>query len=169
MSELVFYPMRRSLKGGFVLLPEFLQRIEKFEDSDWCSRLAERFEDSFCKDNDLMLGVALMDGGRMRGHLIAGVEALLGTATVLVYQYAKDQGFDDDASKTNRELERMLEAWAVSIMANKKINMTHISILCKDEPRERLFGFFGYEKGPRLMRKEIGNGMGQAKHIQHES
>lgn len=157
MSNVAFYPVRRTLKGSFILLPEFLQRVEKFDAAnDWCRDLAKRFEDSFCRDDNLMLGIALMDGGKMVGHVVVGIEAVMGQVAPMVYQFAKDQGNDDDPNGTNTELERMIEGWAVALMTERKLRIDYIVCAVKDEPRERLFSAFGYERGPRLMRKKIG-------------
>jgi hypothetical protein len=159
MTEVGFYPVRRRLKGSYIVLPELLQRIEAFDGNGWCRKLAERVEKSFCADDNLMLAIAVMsDEGKMIGHVVAGLELMLGQATVLVYQFAKDKGADPEPLETNQELQRMIEGWAVSLASAKGIEINHVTIMCKDEKRERLFQKFGYESGPRVMRKEIGNG-----------
>lgn len=159
MPEINFLPIRRRLKGSFILLPEILQRISLFDDNGWCGQLADRVEKSFCADDDLMLAVAVMNKeGKIIGHVVAGLELVLGQATVLVYQFAKDKGQDPEPLETNRELQSLLEGWAISLGSTKNLEINHVTMMCKDEKRERLFQRFGYESGPRIMRKEIGNG-----------
>lgn len=158
MSEIAFYPMRRRLKGSFILLPEFLQRIERFESDQpsWCVELARRFEDSFCRDDDLMLGVALMSGGNMIGHVLVGIESVMNQVAPMVYQFAKDKGNDEEFAATNGELERMVEGWALALITEHKLPIQFIVCAVNSESRERLFAALGYEAGPRLMRKKIG-------------
>jgi hypothetical protein len=159
VSDLSFYPLRRQLKGSFILLPEFIQRIQQFEEREpsWCRDMARRFEDSFCRDDNLMLGVAIVTPeGKMVGHVLAGIESVMNQVAAMVYQFHKDKGNDNAFAETNGELECMVEGWAVALITERKLPIQYIVCAVKDEKRERLFAAVGYEPGPRLMRRKIG-------------
>lgn len=148
--------LNRSIKGTYMLMPEMLRRIKAFEDDDWTSALAESFEDAFCHASPIMLGIALVDDdGVMRGHCVAGMETFAGKSQPVIYQLAKDQGYDEGGAVTTSDVESAVETWAQMTAARAGLNISHVMIAVKDEKRERLFERFGYEKGPRLMRKEL--------------
>ena len=160
MTNLTPIILTRSVKPTFRLIPEFLDRVRAFEDDGWTAFIADAFEGAFCADSPIMLGIALMDDqGVMRGHCIAGIETFAGKSQAFVHQLAKDKGFDSTPAETTAEVNAAVEAWAV--MAGNRIGtpITHVFHSVKDDARERLFMRQGYEKGPRLMRKEIGHGM----------
>ena len=158
MTDLTPIILTRSLKATYRLMPEFLDRVRAFEDGEWTAFIAEAFEAAFCAESPIMLGIALMDGsGVMRGHCVAAVETFAGKSQAVVHQLAKDKGFDNTSTETTGEVTAAVEAWAT--MAANRIGapITHVLVSVRSEGRERLFMRQGYEKGPRLMRKELGD------------
>lgn len=149
----------RRQKGTFRLIPELLERIKAFEPNEWTVNLSAAFEEAFCQGSTIMLGIALVDDqGVMRGHCVAGMETFAGKTQPIIYQLAKDQGHDQAAASTTASVEDIVEAWAKMSAASNNLDISHVFISVLDEKRERLFERFGYEKGPRLMRKELNNG-----------
>jgi len=148
--------LNRQIKGSFMLVPEMLRRIRTFEDGDWTSALADSFEEAFCQGSQIMLGIGLVDSkGVMRGHCVAGMETFAGKTQPVIYQLAKDPGHDGDGAGTTANVEAAVETWAQMAAGRLGLSISHVMIAVKDEKRERLFERFGYEKGPRLMRKEL--------------
>jgi hypothetical protein len=155
-SALNIVIMNRQMKATYRLMPEFIERIKAFEDNDWTSSLAGAFEEAFCQGSFVMLGIALMDDdGIMRGHCVAGIETFAGKSQAFIYQLAKDQGNDGNWRETTSTVQSAVEAWAHMAGARLGTEITHVMVSLMDEKRERLFGRFGYEKGPRLMRKGL--------------
>ena len=160
MTDLTPIILTRSLKATYRLMPEFLDRVRAFDDDDWTVNIANAFEAAFCAESPIMLGIALMDGqGVMRGHCIAAIETFAGKSQAFVHQLAKDKGFDHSAEETTAEVNAAVEAWAVMASNRLGTQVTHVIFSVVDAARERLFMRQGYEKGPRLMRKELGNVM----------
>jgi hypothetical protein len=160
MASLTPIVVHRRQKGTYRLMPELLERIKAFEPNEWTVNLSEAFEEAFCQGSTIMVGLALVDDqGVMRGHCVAGMETFAGKTQPIIYQLAKDQGFDESPTATTSEIEAAVEAWAQMSAAHNRLDISHVFISVLDEKRERLFERFGYEKGPRLMRKELGNGL----------
>lgn len=151
MSALTPVLMHPKIDSCWIFMPEFLRRVRDFaKDEPWTVRASERFQAAFARGNGEMLGLILVDDtGRARGHVIAGVEMMLGEPYACVYQMHKDKGFDADWTQTTQRCQDLVDGWAMTCGISK------CTVSVVDEPRERLFTRFGYTKGPRLLHRDI--------------
>jgi hypothetical protein len=82
------------------------------------------------------------------GHVVSGVETYLGRSVCMVYQIEKDKT-EGSWKEMNHALQAIIESWC------KAIGLDEIMIMAETESRGRLFQYFGYEKGPVLMRRKF--------------
>lgn len=86
--------MDRSCKAAYLLLPQLLEAVRKFEfkygDKTRAQRMADMVEASFCSEEPWMpAAVVLGDGGRIVGHGVASIESVVGTRYLYVAQIHK--------------------------------------------------------------------------------
>ena len=150
MNGLIPLVMHRKIETSWILMPEFLRRVKAFAEGEtWTERAADCFELAFAAGRNEMLGLALMGEGRMHGHLIAGIESMLGERYAVVYQLHKDKGADDAGIETTQRCQDLVDGWAIVQ------GVTRCTVSVVNEARERLFLRHGYEEGPRLLHRDL--------------
>jgi hypothetical protein len=86
----------RKFKAAYLLIPQLLERIRKFEDTygdpTRTQTICDRFELSFRADEPFMPAAALVDSeGRVHGHVLASIEYLLGKPYLYIVQLERDK------------------------------------------------------------------------------
>lgn len=147
--------MHRGNSYCWALMPPFIQAITEFSaehttgGTDVC---AERFQIAFGAGMNEMLGIAIVDDdeiGQLAGHVICGVETYLGKQVCMVYQFNKKSGTSDDWQHLNKAIQALIDNWC------HNLGLPEIMAMAETESRGRLFGLFGYSKGPVLMRRRF--------------
>jgi hypothetical protein len=151
MSGLAPIVLHQQIESSWLLMPEFLRRVKAFAmDEVWTERAVDRFKQAFARGKSEMLGIALVGEDRMmHGHLLAGIETMLGEPFAVVYQLGKDKSFDSEGIETTQRCQDLVDGWALTL------GVTKCTVSVLDERRERLFLRHGYEKGPRLLHRDL--------------
>lgn len=142
---------------SWALMPVFLERVKKFTGSHTNAQddpLPEICSAAFGSHLPEILMLAIMkDDGEniedaMVGHVVAGVETYLGRRTGMVYQFEKT-GADSGWTETNKTVQAMVDLWA------RQGGLDEIMAMAETDSRAKLFGYFGYVRGPVLLRRKF--------------
>lgn len=101
VSAPVPHLMAREYRASYMLLPQVLDRIAKFEEYignvHRAESLALKFEKEFCSDDPRMgCGVFVGAGGEITAHGLASIETVLGEPYLYVAQLWKTPGSGGD-------------------------------------------------------------------------
>lgn len=148
--------IQRGTPESWMLMPAIMRRVRKFSEehtSSFIDPLPDLLEGAFGMGDQRYQIVAIMDDEKempeaLVGHMVSGVETYLGRSVCMVYQLEKDNA-EGDWKAMNHSLQGIVEVWC------KSIGLDEIMIMAETESRGRLFGYFGYEKGPVLMRRKF--------------
>jgi hypothetical protein len=133
-----------------------MRRVRKFTEdhsNSFIDPLPDILEGAFGTGDPRYQIVAILDDEKtlpeaLVGHVVSGVETYLGRSVCMVYQFEKDSG-ESGWKEMNHVLQAIVEGWC------RAIGLDEIMIMAETESRGRLFQYFGYEKGPVLMRRKF--------------
>lgn len=141
---------------SWALMPAFLERVREFSQwhtQDGVDPLTQMCAAAFGTHSPHMLMIAIMKDDQdnvsdaLVGHIVAGVETFLGRSVGMVYQFERDAV--EDWKEINRSLQVLVDTWA------RSIGLDEIMAMAESDSRARLFGYFGYERGPVLLRRKF--------------
>jgi len=141
---------------SWAIMPLLLDRLRKFTgshtdvDSD---PLPELVSAAFGTNHPSVLVIAILDDeavlpDALVGHLIAGKETYLGREVGMVYQFEKT-GTNEGWKDMNKAISAMVDLWA------RNQGLDEIMAMVETESRTKLFSYFGYTRGPVLMRRKF--------------
>lgn len=151
--------MDRDQPHCWAIMPVVAERVRRFsaehEIAGGDQLLAKAAMTAFGAGVPEFLTIAVLDGDKptigeaVVGHVVAGVESLLGKNVAMVYQFEKSGGGDSEWQEVNTQINTLVELWA------RRLGLDEILAMAQSDSRARLFGYYGYERGPVLVRRKF--------------
>lgn len=142
--------MLREYRASYLLLPQVMERIAKFEEYignlHRAEGLALKFEKEFCSDDPQMVcSVLVGNGGMITAHALASVETVLGEPYLYVAQFWKTPGSEGDLM----DLIRMGVVWG------QARGVERVLAYPAGKPHQRLFRRYGFKEIAETMALDL--------------
>ncbi|MCK5481314.1 MAG: hypothetical protein KAJ06_09210 [Gammaproteobacteria bacterium] len=148
--------LNRGTPESWHIMPLFLERVRKFTGAHTSTTedaLPGLLAGAFGTEDARGLMIAILDDERqlpeaLVGHVACGVETYLGRNTCMVYQFEKDES-NGDWKTLNNSIQALIDSWCHTL------GLDEIMIMAESDSRAKLFNYYGYERGPVLMRRKF--------------